>query len=60
MITRIRMSPGNRMFRPFAFGQHDGRTFGRTDLWWVGWRFTDVALTVYLTFWIFIFLMLIK
>ena len=37
MITRITLSPENRMLR-IGFGKNEGRWFFRIDLWVVGFR----------------------
>jgi hypothetical protein len=48
MIEHIPLRKKNRMLRPFALGENDGRWFGRTDLWWMAFRFTGWALPLYL------------
>lgn len=36
----IIMEDGNRMFRPFAYGENDFRKYFRIDLWYRGYRIT--------------------
>lgn len=36
----IIMEKGNRMFRPFAYGENNYRKFFRVDLWYRGYRIT--------------------
>lgn len=52
MIDLVHMEEGSRMVRPFAFGMNSGRLFGRTDVWWVGLRFTGGWAWLYLLFWL--------
>lgn len=51
MITFIALDNNNAMLRPIAIGKHDGRWFGRTDLWRFGFRFTGWAFWAYLVAW---------
>lgn len=38
-ITKIDLDSNNRMIRA-GFGKHDGKWFGRVDLWFFGYRIT--------------------
>lgn len=46
MIDKIELDRNNRMLRR-GFGKHEGRWFGRIDLWWSGYRFTGSDLVTF-------------